>query len=576
MTLEQLVEVGAISPLDRHFAQAICRIAGTDDPLVLLAAAVASRAPANGHICVELERLGGAPIRDGEGQPIDATWPDAAPWIAAVQASPLVDGPLVLEDGDLYLERYHAYQSALIAHLQARALTTLGIADADALEALLDQLFDQGASGEQRAAARLAVERGFSVISGGPGTGKTTTVVKILAALTQQAQVTGDSLRILLVAPTGKAAQRLSQSIEEQVGHLPEPLREHIAGDAMTIHRALVWRPDQPTRFRHDASNPLTADVVVVDEASMVDLPLMAKLVDAVRPGARLILLGDRDQLASVEAGAVLGDICNAGHDTSSSTAPIKECVVQLTHSWRFRGDSGIGALARAINDGDADTALGAFDEHDDLERLDAPEGSRPETLLGRRLLDGYLPVVQAETARQALDALASFRVLCAHRRGRFGVDAINRLVRDQLAAANAIPPRGLWYAGRPVIVTRNDYALDLFNGDIGVTLWAPDGTLRVTFEGRGGTLRSFHPARLPPCDTVFAMTVHKSQGSEFDRVLMLLPDRTSPILTRELLYTGVTRARRQVTLTSGAQVLRDCIDARIQRASGLRTALWG
>ncbi|MCP4808078.1 MAG: exodeoxyribonuclease V subunit alpha [Proteobacteria bacterium] len=575
MTLEQLVEAGAISPLDRHFAEAVCRLAAEDDPLVLLGAAVASRAPANGHICVELEHLGGTAIHDGEGQPLDATWPDPADWIAAMQASRLTEGPLVLQDGDLYLQRYHAYQDGLTVHLRARAATERPPADPDALAALLTQLFPNEESAEQRKAAELAVTRGFSVISGGPGTGKTTTVVKILAALQQQALSAGSSLRILLVAPTGKAAARLSQSIEEQVEQLPEELQQHIVGDAMTIHRALVWRPDRPTQFRHAAHNPLSADVVVVDEASMVDLPLMAKLVDAVRPDARLILLGDRDQLASVEAGAVLGDICNAGEDTSASSAAIRDCVVQLTHSWRFRGDSGIGALARGINAGDAAAALAALDEHPDLLRIDAPEGTRPETLLGTRLLDGYRPVVEARTPRAALTALTDFRVLCAHRRGRFGVDAINGLVRDQLASAGLVPLRGLWYAGRPAIITRNDYALDLFNGDIGVTLEDEDGKLRVHFEGRGGTLRSFHPARLPPCDTVFAMTVHKSQGSEFRRVLMLLPDRTSPILTRELLYTGVTRARESVVLTSSELVLTACIDARIQRASGLRSALW-
>ena len=567
-SLETLQEVGALEALDLHFARTVCRLAGEEHPELLLAAALASRAPGHGHVCADLRRLAASPPADGEGAPLPgATWPELDPWLQRIGDSGLVgpDAPLHLEDENLYLRRYWSYQDELIEALGRRSTEVLEVADEAALSARLDRLFPAG--GLQRDAAELAVRRRLSVISGGPGTGKTFTVARIVALLQEQAD---EHLRVVLVAPTGKAAARLQESLREateKLGEVGLQLR------ATTIHRRLGWRPDAPTRFRHDRDRPLPADVVICDEASMVDLPLMAKLIDAVPPTARLILLGDRDQLASVEAGAVLGDICHG-----EGEAPIGGCLVHLEKSWRFAEAPGIGALAQAVNAGDDEDALAILDgeEHAEVQRIHAPDDAQPEALVGEAVLEGYRHYAGIDDPVAALAALGRFRVLCAHRRGRFGVEAMNRLIRARLAATGLLHPRGDWYAGRPVIVTRNDYQIELFNGDVGVTLKDPSGRLRVWFEGLDGRCRSFHPARLPPCETVFAMTVHKSQGSEFDEVLLMLPTRGSRILTRELVYTGITRARHRVTVVSDEAVLVDAIGARIQRASGLRRALWG
>ncbi len=536
-SLETLREVGTLGPLDAHFARTVCRLAGDDDSDIVLAAALASRAPAHGHVCADLRRLVLTPPADGEGAPIEgAQWPEIEDWLDRLARSPLVAGPLRLDgEGNLYLRRYWSYQADLLEALTTRATEEIPVAHQERLSERLDLLFDGGL---QRRAAELAVRRRLCVISGGPGTGKTHTVARIVALLQNQAD---GHIRVVLVAPTGKAAARLQESLREATEKLPEELGAGLQLRATTIHRRLGWRPDAPTRFRHDRDRPLPADVVICDEASMVDLPLMAKLIDAVPPTARLILLGDRDQLASVEAGAVLGDICHGEGDP-----PISKCLVNLSKSWRFAEAPGIGALALAINAGDAADALAilASQESPEVSRIDAPEDARPDDLVGQAVLDGYRDYTRTTDPRTALAALNRFRVLCAHRRGRFGVEALNRLIRARLVGAGLLSPRGEWYAGRPVIVTRNDYQIELFNGDVGVTLRDPQGRLRVHFEGLDGTPRSFHPARLPPCETVFAMTVHKSQGSEFDEVILMLPTRGSRILTRELVYTGVTRAK--------------------------------
>jgi exodeoxyribonuclease V alpha subunit len=350
----------------------------------------------------------------------------------------------------------------------------------------------------------------------------------------------------------------------------------------------------------------------------MVDLALMTKLVEAVPTAARLMLLGDRDQLASVEAGAILGDICNVGGvatswsrdfsslvDEVTGDAPsaasgsdqvvplISDCIYHLTTSFRFGEESGIGALSRAINRGDSEDAMAYLatedtehpehDRYDDLDWVvvsdDVTVDAKPEVVLGRRMFEGYRPyLVLLHDPVAALAQFDRFRVICAHRRGSYGVDALNELVRAQLAREGLVSSRGEWYEGRPVMISRNDYHLGLFNGDIGLTVAERDtGQLRVHFlTANGEATRSFHPARLPAHETAFALTVHKSQGSEFDEVLFLLPRQISPIVSRELLYTGVTRARRRVTLVGSAAVIREAVDRRVRRASGLRAALWG
>lgn len=417
----------------------------------------------------------------------------------------------------------------------------------------------------------MAAARHLAVISGGPGTGKTTTVASILALLIEQAHARGERLRVQLVAPTGKAAQRMGESLRERVSTLDAPpaVLDAIPREASTIHRALGYQPRTPTRFRHDRHNPLSVDVLLADEASMIDLALMTKLVEAVPEAGRVILLGDKDQLASVDAGAVLADLWEA--------PALSDCVARLNKSYRFREHSGIAALARAISAGDADRALHVLRGERDM-----PYG---EVALLPEVTDATLPDELALAATRGFGALFEnvepaerlrrlhhYRILCAHRRGPGGVGAVNAAVERLLRDEHVIRDRGLFYDGRPVIVTANDHQLGLFNGDVGVVCRHGTGH-RVYFSGHAAP-RAIPVGRLPPHETVFAMTVHKSQGSEVDRVALVLPPTPSPILTRELLYTAVTRARTHVDVFGSEAVLRHGVSREIARASGLTDRL--
>ena len=617
--LDRLSAAGWYAPVDVQFARAACRLANEDDPRVLRAAAEASRAVLRGHVCADLASLVARPVLDADGEPIaDAEWPPLSTWRERLARSPLVgDGhsstPLVLEGNRLYLSRYHAHERHLAGRLCARAADERAAADPAERRAILDALFPPDDEGQslQRLAAIVAAERGLCVVSGGPGTGKTTTVLRLLALLMTEAVGTPRfPLRIVMLAPTGKAAARLSESIRMGRDRLrgtgvSDIVLDAIPDDAATIHRALGFRPDRPTRIRRTADDPLPADVVVVDEASMIDLALMTRLVDAVPTAARLILLGDRDQLASVEAGAILGDVCHAGAPRPGFTPgfrrrletvngrpapvvdgsvlapdapPIADCIVHLSHSWRFDARSGIGGASRAINAGRAREALTILrgDTWPDVRLVEPPDGIDPESLIGLEARDGYAGFLRATDPTAALIALDRFRVLCAHRTGPFGAVAVNWAVERALAEVGLLDPRGTVYPYRPILVTHNDYQLDLFNGDVGVVLPDDQGHLRAWFPARGGgPPRHLLPARLPPHETVFAMTVHKSQGSEFDRVALLLPRQVSRVLTRELVYTGLTRARRAVTVYGPAAVVEAAARRPIDRASGLRARLW-
>ena len=622
-SLDELYALRVLREVDVHFARAAARIAGATDPLVLLGLAVASRAPGAGHVCADLRRPHRT-VRVEDDRVAAIAWPAADAWIAALRRSAVVgDGAalrrLLVLDGDrLYLDRYWRYQRRLVDALTARAGVVRDDVDEDVLRAGLDRLFpvgrDADGSDRQRAAACVAVLRSLAVVTGGPGTGKTTTVVKILALLAEQARAAAARPpRIALAAPTGKAAARMVDAIRAGVGRLEvdDVVRQAIPTAASTIHRLLGVDPRRPTRFLRDAASPLPADVVVVDEVSMVDLALMAKLLDAVPPSARLILLGDRDQLVSVEAGAILGDICDdGGRGPSTAFADrlrlatgaahpelaagdepgLRDCVVRLTRSHRFGEGSGIGALARAVNAGDADAALdvlqGAgptvYDRRSaGSARLLEPEaGARDARAIRDVVVDGYQACLTAAGPAEVLVKLDGFRVLCAHREGALGVRGLNDAVAGWLEAAGLLRRadggEGGWYHRRPIIVTENDPQLNLYNGDTGVILEV-DGRPRAFFRTPDGAgVRSITPTRLPAHESVFAMTVHKSQGSEFDHVVLVLPSRPSPVLTRELLYTGITRARTSVLVVGSPAVLRAAVAERVQRASGLRERLWG
>ncbi len=616
-TVARLQQAGVLSPLDAHFARAMARIAGEAREEVLLAAAMVSQHVGRGHVCLDLAALAATPaLLDGEGRVVaERPWPELAAWIEALRSCPLVGtsdavSPLVLDAaGRLYLRRYWEHESALAASLVARSTQTEPPLDGSWLRPTLDRLFPSDGATEpldwQRFAALLALQRRLCVISGGPGTGKTHTVVKILALLVEQAFHQGARVpRITLVAPTGKAAARLSESIRKAKGTLAcdGAVILAIPEDAATIHRCLGSIAGSGTSFRHHADNPLVTDVVLVDEASMVDLALMRRLVAAVPRTARLILLGDKDQLASVEAGAVLGDICNTGTDRSYSRAlaesvaaltgerlalgaaappdtGIWDCMVELTRSYRYGPDSGIGRLARAINAGEAAAALAVLDSGDcpEVGLIEPPPGFGLSDALRSAAARGFGAYLQAPEPAEQLRALERFRILCAHRRGPTGVDDVNAQVEEALARAGLIRVDSATYNGRPIMVTRNDYQLKLFNGDVGLIAPDPEQPQRklALFPGEQGQLRRLSPSRLPPHETVYATSVHKSQGSEFDEVAVVLPREPSPVLSRELLYTAVTRARLAVTIHGSRDVFAHAVARRIERASGLREVLW-
>jgi exodeoxyribonuclease V alpha subunit len=597
------------SALDIHFAGLMAKLAENTTPELTLAAALVSSHTRQGHICVDLFKLAGQQLPGGKDGVEPVTCPAIDAWLDSLKRSSVVGRPgeykpLVLDGGArLYLYRYWDYQNKLAQAIRERAIDPVPI-DVRLLRGGLSRLFpNDHAEGIdlQKIAAFTALVKKFCVISGGPGTGKTTTVARILALMQEKASP--EALRMSLAAPTGKAAARLQEAIGRVKGTLdcPENIKDAIPEEASTIHRLLGSIPGSPY-FRHNETNPLPVDVVVVDEASMVDLALLSTLAQALPSKARLILLGDKDQLASVEAGAVLGDICDTGNvhrfskgfcetlqrvtgfevpeEFHEEAQPrLNDCIVQLQQSYRFGVDSGIGAVSRAVNEGDGDGAIALLKDEDyrDIVWSDIPHAVGLVETLKEKIANGFEQYLLETEVWDIFQKFDSFRILCALREGPYGVSSINSLVEEVLAKQNLIDLGRRWYRGRPVMITRNDYNLRLFNGDVGITLPDSDGSndLRVFFPTTDGTLRRLHPMRLPEHETVYATTVHKSQGSEFERVLLLLPDRESPVLTRELIYTAISRARGGVEIWGREEVFRTAISRRIERMSGLRDALW-
>ncbi len=482
---------------------------------------------------------------------------------------------------------------------QAIDAVLLAATKSSELEALDNLIPTKHCVNWQKVAAAVALTRRFSVISGGPGTGKTTTVTKLLASLVTQAQQDNKSIAIKLVAPTGKAAARLTESIGQAVqsiGLAPE-VKEAIPTDASTLHRLLGYIPNQ-VDFRHNKSNPLHLDVLVVDEASMVDLAMMARLLDAVPEHARVILLGDKDQLASVEAGAVLGDICqftkmgysqNQAQQLSQLTGyalpvqshnnAVADSLCMLQKSYRFDARSGIGQLAKAINEGskfkvEAVWAKGFSDiRFHDLSN-DSYNAMITMMVNGYRSYLGHIHA--GDKPEVALKAFSQIQLLCAMREGDFGVVGLNQRIEKGLRKSDLIPHGDeVWYSGRPVMVTQNDYGVGLYNGDIGIAMPDPvDQRLRVYFDMPDGSIRGVLPSQLPEHETVYAMTIHKSQGSEFEHTVLALPAEFSPILTRELIYTGVTRAKKKLDLFATEKVVARGVMIKTQRNSGLASLM--
>jgi len=595
---------GTLAAADVHVAQRLGRLTGEADERVLLAVALAVRAVRAGSVCVDLDDVatltedGAAAEPDGR----DAgalPWPEPAGWRAAIEASPVVavgvdgpaDRPARWVDGRLYLDRYWRDEQLVRREVDARlAAPVTDAPPAETVRATVHRLFPEPGDARQRLATAAAVLGRLTVLTGGPGTGKTTTVARMLAGL----QVSlGPGLRTALAAPTGKAAARLQESVREELATLEPPDRAAVgAPEATTLHRLLGWRPGTSTRFRHSARHHLPHDVVVVDETSMVSLPLMARLLEALRPEARLVLVGDPDQLASVEAGAVLGDLVArppvaAGpvdvlRDAVPEDVPREEVaaarlrngVVRLERVHRF--EAGIATLAEAVRRGDADGALAALRAGTGDVELVEPAGEWPTEAdvaalradaeaAGRALL----AAAREGDAAGALRALEHHRLLVAHRRGPAGVAHWADQVEQWVTAAADAEPDGPWYAGRPLLVTTNDRSSGLYNGDTGVVVADGDGGVVAVFGDPDRPVR-VRPHRLPPVETVHAMTVHRAQGSQFTTVSLVLPPPDSPLLTRELLYTALTRARRTVRVIGTADAVRAAVGRPVRRASGL------
>lgn len=578
-------DAGVLDAADVHVALRLGRLGGEKDEAVLLAAALTVRAVRLGSVCVDLHRLREVNVEDLDVGSLP--WPSFSEVVAALRVSPLVVGdalhPLRLVDTDegplLYLDRYFRQEETIRRALDARA-GFVPAYDASLLAAGLPSAFPGAAPDRQRVAAALAVSRWTSVITGGPGTGKTHTIARIISLL----QAQDPFVRVALAAPTGKAAARL----QEEVGAQGLDLR------AMTVHRLLGWLPGSSSRFRHDATNRLPYDVVVVDECSMVSLTMMARLMEAVRPDARLVLVGDADQLASIDAGAVLADLVarpgggvvdpalaqvvrrdlEAADDPAEARLSPREVaglgngVVRLSRGRRFGG--AIASLAVAIRNGDADLAMELLTSGVDEVSFHAPDDlwGLQQDVVRSSLAMTAAAAVGDEAG--ALAALGEHRLLCAHREGPYGVTEWDRQARDwvQAATGERLDP-WTWYAGQPLLVTANDYDAKVYNGDTGVVIASGDGLVAV-FPRAGEPIR-LHPSRLAAVQTVYAMTIHRSQGSQYRRVSVVLPGGPSALLTRELLYTAVTRARERVRVIGTAESVRAGVERQVLRASGLR-----
>ncbi|GAA0509086.1 exodeoxyribonuclease V subunit alpha [Tatumella terrea] len=605
--LKQAQEQQMFRPLDLRFA---ALTEGGGSPARRLAAACLSAGTGEGHVCLPLSLLSPASLFAGRQLALaEALWQAAAApeneddWLTVLEGWDAVsDGsqstPLVLAHRKLYLHRMWLYEKQ-VARFFSDGLTTAP-ADPGQIRQVLDGLFGEEGNNWQKVAAAVALTRQYSVISGGPGTGKTTTVARLLAALLT---LEPGRLRIRMAAPTGKAAARLTESLGNALQALPvsDALKARFPQEATTLHRLLGAQP-ATRRLRYHAGNPLHLDVLVVDEASMVDLSMMASLISALPPAARVIFLGDRDQLASVEAGAVLGDLCRSaefgysparaaelgvltGADiagTEAAQAPaVRDSLCLLQQSYRFSSGSGIGQLAAAVNQGDL-SRLAAVRGQDfrDIRLCPLDSAEQWQSMLNDISL-GYAGMIEKvnnhASPAEVLLTFSRYQLLCALREGPFGVSGLNQRIEQRLRQQQRLPPAagsGNLYAGRPVMITRNDNALGLFNGDIGIIMFDETQQLKAHFLLPDGSVKAVHPSRLPPHDTAWAMTVHKSQGSEFDHTALVLPARYSPVLSRELVYTAITRARTQLTIYSDEAVFTRAIQSRTRRRSGLSDQL--
>ncbi|WP_407937064.1 exodeoxyribonuclease V subunit alpha [Kineosporia babensis] len=611
--LAEFNRAGFLTAADVHVATRVGVLGKEVDEAVLLALALTVRSVRHGSVVLDLataaETISPDDEDEGEEAPEPAqplNWPEPGEWARRCAASALIGGPLRMTGSQLWLARYWEQEQTVAAELLLRAAERPDDLDENVLRAGLQRLFPETQYADQQLAAAVCALSRVSVLAGGPGTGKTTTVSRLLALVREQ----HPEYRIALAAPTGKAAARLHEAVRSSTADLPleDQARLNEELTATTMHRLLGWRPDARSRFHHDKHNRLPFEVVIVDESSMVSLTLMARLLEALRPGTRLILIGDPDQLASVEAGAVLGDLVDRArlnHRTEdfaavlqrvlpqsltsntqpdSPTARFRNGVSTLLATRRFAAGGDIAALAAAIRDGEADRAVDVlYSASDAVDFVELADDTRPgpEQLepIRAEVRAGAAQVMAAAAAGDGVAALAGLeqhRLLCTHRRGPRGVQLWSDLAAGWIFEDHPVVPRSDGrYAGEPLLVTTNDYESGLYNGDTGVVVSTQDGSLTAVF-GRGGDPIPVPLARLGAVRPLYAMTVHRSQGSQFDRVSVLLPAAASSLCTRETLYTAVTRARQHVRVVGSVEALRTAILRPAARATGLRQRLSG
>lgn len=582
--LAELNALGLFRAADVHVAETLCQLASAEaaDDRVLLATALAVHAVRGGSVCVDLATVAGTSFELERATAADEAqvlapggwdWPEVEGWIAAVADSGLVRQQVLrLEGSRVYLDRYWREEDQVVDDVRRRLDARRPEVDVAVLAKGIERVFPAEGYDEQRAAVKVAAHQWTTVLTGGPGTGKTTATAGLLALLIEQDQLAwGRSPRIALSAPTARAAARLQEAISESSAQLSEIDRSRLGNlSASTMHRLLGWRPDSDVRFKHNRHRTLPYDIVVVDEASMVSLTMMARLLEALRPQTRLILLGDPGQLVSVEAGAVLADLVEGfrGRDDSP--------VVELSTVHRFGG--GIGDLAAALRAADADEVMTilrrGLDDVDWVDPSDETAMSDVKESARRWALDLRAAADEGDGAG-AVAALRRHRLLCAHREGPYGAEGWNRIVEQLVAETMGGPDYRDWFPGRPVLVTANDRGLGIYNGDLGVAVREEDTRLRVHFPTPGGT-RALTASRLPAQQTAYAMTVHKAQGSQAEEISVILPPPESALSTRALFYTAVTRAQRKVRVVGSEESVRAAVGREAQRATGLAQRLAG
>ncbi|WP_273827841.1 exodeoxyribonuclease V subunit alpha [Providencia rettgeri] len=606
------IEERIFTPLDVQFAYSI---ADENNPILLVVAALLSAETMTGHVCLALSDVTLENLFSGRHQELaNDFWqsmglPDEKTLYQAVQNAHAVSltsenslSPLLLSGDYLYFQRMWQYEQC-VAYFFSN--TSVKNSQNQPIQSVLDSLFPISNEVDwQKIAAAVAVTSRVSIISGGPGTGKTTTVARILAALIKLETRNDHQLKIELAAPTGKAAARLTESLGNAMKSMPltEKEREILPNQAKTLHRLLGAQPESQ-QFRFNRNNLLSLDILIIDEASMVDLPMMAKLIEALPEQAKLIFLGDKDQLASVEAGAVLGDICqfadigysperakqlteitgySLGEYSSAEGPAIRDSLCLLRKSYRFSAQSGIGQLAFAVNEGNSTRAQKLLNKElvDVHNYVQETEDDYVKILLdASACYEDYLLAVKAnKTPEEILSKFNQYRLLAALREGPFGViglnDKLEKLLHRQGLINRPYNHLNKHYAGRPIMISRNDSPLGLFNGDIGIILPDNEGALRAYFQFPDGSTRGVQPNRLPLHETAYVMTVHKSQGSEFTHTAFVLPQLYSPVITRELVYTAITRAKKELSLYGNPKVLRRAIETPTKRRSGLTRQL--